>query len=187
MQRDSLQRRQPSKEASPLLQNRNTNNDDPNQAKPATLPGQVPSSAPYETNANDDNSSRGDDDEELVAGSNNNESSSAIARGAVQQATALDVYGWEQSHALGRRSFGGFQPVTAENWYHQQQERQGRALSHNRNDNNSGSKKRNQRKQQPHQPNKNDKKRVQISGGSRPNTKGAMERREKIMDDMMKR
>ena len=36
-------------------------------------------------------------------------------------ATSVEMYGIEQSIALGRRSFGGFNAVTAENWFRQQQ------------------------------------------------------------------
>lgn len=39
----------------------------------------------------------------------------------VKVATPLDMYGREQCLVLGRRSFGGFNPVTAENWYAQTQ------------------------------------------------------------------
>jgi M-phase phosphoprotein 6 len=38
-----------------------------------------------------------------------------------ETATPLDMYGRDQCMVLGRRSFGGFNPITAANWYTQQQ------------------------------------------------------------------
>jgi hypothetical protein len=41
----------------------------------------------------------------------------------VQPATNLDIYSYNGAIPLGRRSFGGFNPVVASNWYSQQKEK----------------------------------------------------------------
>lgn len=53
--------------------------------------------------------------------------SHTTAAAAVERATPLDMYGREQCLVLGRRSFGGFNPVAAANWYAQNQEGQQQA------------------------------------------------------------
>jgi hypothetical protein len=42
---------------------------------------------------------------------------------SVQAATNLDMYSYNGSVPVGRRSFGGFNPVVASNWYSQQKEK----------------------------------------------------------------
>lgn len=112
----------------------------------------------------------------------------STAAAPVLQATPLDMYGWEQSQALGRRSFGGFQPVTAENWYHQQQEH--RAASNNTARKLQPSDQELLRRHEEIISNNSDKKhrkqqqgrrQKQISGGLR----GTAERRNKLLDDFL--
>lgn len=131
-------------------------------------------------------------DEEMVDADNHASSCAALPLVPVQTATPQDMYGWEQSVALGRRSFGGFQPVTAENWYHQQQAHKatlGQQLSKRELRRLQSSTSRQGRKQPPHdqQPNKrnNNKRLKQISGAGGRNLKSAVARREKLMDELM--
>ena len=146
--------------------------------------GGVPQSAQDEMHDSVESS-----DEEMT--DSNDRASSSAAR-PVQTATPLDMYGWEQSQALGRRSFGGFQPVTAENWYHQQQAHKaslGQQLSKREVRKLQSSSTGRGLKQSPHdqQPNKpnNSKRLKQISGAGGRNLKSAVARRERLMDELM--
>lgn len=47
---------------------------------------------------------------------------SVVAHDSNMMATPADMYGIEGAIALGRRSFGGFNTVVAENWFRQKQE-----------------------------------------------------------------
>ena len=134
-------------------------------------------------------------DEEMPDSNNCASPGAALQAVPVQTATPQDMYGWEQSQALGRRSFGGFQPVTTENWYHQQQAHKaasGVMQQHQLSDSelrrlHSRSTRRG-KKQSPHdqqQPNKRDNKKLkQISGSGGKSTKNAVERG-KLMDELM--
>lgn len=133
-------------------------------------------------------------DEEMADSNNCASPGAALQAVPVQTATPQDMYGWEQSQALGRRSFGGFQPVTTENWYHQQQAHKAASgvMQHQLSDSelrrlHSRSTRRG-KKQSPHdqqQPNKRDNKKLkQISGSGGKSTKNAVERG-KLMDELM--
>ena len=126
-----------------------------------------------------------------------NAHASTAAAAAVQTATPLDMYGWEHSKALGRRSFGGFRPVTAENWFHQQQEQQLTAASsgrqqpqptdeellqrrrHSNNSNNSSGSNRNRKRKQA----KSGNQQGLSSSSNNRNLQG--DRREKLLDSLM--
>jgi M-phase phosphoprotein 6 len=75
-------------------------------------------SAPESTTATGDAPSNRQQQQDEHAAASDGIPRSATPTSRVEIATPLDMYGRDQSTLLGRRSFGGFNPITAQNWYY---------------------------------------------------------------------
>jgi hypothetical protein len=86
---------------------------------------QAGDSAPRTMEVDDDQAGTSVHVDDIVMAStldNDEEAESSPDDAAAIVATPADMYGIEGAIAIGRRSFGGFNGVVAENWFRQQQE-----------------------------------------------------------------